>query len=301
MGQFYLAQKKLEAPIHEFDLALKKSQTDLLQPLAGIVNAHIGAGKPDRAINRLTGLIKESPNHPHAHGLLAQLYIMRKQYPEAEKELREAIKASPGWNVPYINLGNLHVERGELKPAEEAYQQGLRAIPEDTELMLYAAQFYERTRNFKNAIDMYERMLQKNQNLDIAANNLAALLTDQLGDAESLKKARTLAERFESSPQPAFRDTLGWVYYKTGETDKAVSILKDVVKQAPNVSVFQYHLGMAYHKQGNLTDAKTQLAKALEGKTDFCWTPWIMWAGLWLSIFLRTGVQLPETYGKLLA
>jgi Tfp pilus assembly protein PilF len=76
-------------------------------------------------------------------------------------------------------------------------------------------------------------------------------------------------ERFESSPQPAFRDTLGWVYYKTGETDKAVSILKDVVKQAPNVSVFRYHLGMAYHKQGNLTDAKIQLAKALEGKNDF--------------------------------
>jgi tetratricopeptide (TPR) repeat protein len=116
---------------------------------------------------------------------------------------------------------------------------------------------------------MYERILQKSPNSDIAANNLAALLADQLGDAESLKKARTLAERFESSPQPAFRDTLGWVYYKTGETDKAVSILKDVVKQAPNVSVFRYHLGMAYHKQGNLTDAKPQLAKALEGKNDF--------------------------------
>jgi tetratricopeptide (TPR) repeat protein len=156
-----------------------------------------------------------------------------------------------------------------LSAAEETYQQGLRAIPEDAELLLYSAQFYERTKNFKNAVTMYERVLQKNPNSDIAANNLAALLADQLGDAENLKKARTLAERFESSPQPAFRDTLGWVYYKTGETDKAVSILKDVVKQAPNVSVFRYHLGMAYHKQGNLTDAKPQLAKALEGKNDF--------------------------------
>jgi tetratricopeptide (TPR) repeat protein len=116
---------------------------------------------------------------------------------------------------------------------------------------------------------MYERMLQKNQNLDIAANNLAALLTDQLGDAESLKKARTLAERFESSPQPAFRDTLGWIYYKSGETDKAIGILENVVKQAPDAPIFRYHLGMAYHKQGNLSEAKIQLAKAMESKNDF--------------------------------
>jgi tetratricopeptide (TPR) repeat protein len=269
LGQFYLAQKKFDAAIHEYNTALKKSKTNPLQPLVGIVKAHVGQGKPELAISRLAGLTKETPNHPYAHELLAQLYFSRKQYPEAEKESREAIKANPGWNVPYMSLANLYSSRNDLLAAEETIQQGLRAIPEDAELLFYAAQFYEKTRNLENAVAMYERILQKYRNSDIAANNLASLLTDQLGDAESLKKARMLAERFASSPQPVFRDTLGWVYFKTGETDKAVSILKDVVKQAPNVSIFRYHLGMAYHKQGNLTDAKAQLAKALEGKNDF--------------------------------
>jgi tetratricopeptide (TPR) repeat protein len=233
------------------------------------VNAYKAQGKPERAVSRLTALIEQTPDHRFAHELLAEIHISRKQYPEAEKALREAIKANPKWNVPYRNLANLHLVRGDLAAAEETYRQGLQAIPEDTELLLHKAEFHERTRNFKEAIATYERILQKNKNVHVAANNLAALLADQMGDAESLKKAKALAERFESSPQPAFRDTLGWVYYKTGETDKAVSILKDVVKQAPNVFVFRYHLGMAYHKQGNLTDAKVQLAKAIEGKNDF--------------------------------
>jgi predicted Zn-dependent protease len=95
------------------------------------------------------------------------------------------------------------------------------------------------------------------------------LLTDQRGDAASLKRAKELALRFETSSQPAFMDTLGWVYYKTGEVDKAVDLLKKVAKQAPNVPIFQYHLGMAYHKQGNLSEAKIQLTKAMESKNDF--------------------------------
>lgn len=64
-------------------------------------------------------------------------------------------------------------------------------------------------------------------------------------------------------------DTLGWVYYKTGEMDKAVDLLKKAVKQAPNAPIFRYHLGMAYYKQGNLSEAKIQLTKAMESKNDF--------------------------------
>jgi tetratricopeptide (TPR) repeat protein len=269
LGQYYFSQKKFDAAIREFDSALVKSEATILEPLVGIVNAHVAQGKPELAINRLTGLIKQTPNHPYAHELLAQLYFGRKEYAEAEKHSRDAIKANPGWNLPYMTLANMHVARNELAAAEEVYQQGLKTASGDVELMLHLAQFHERTGNFTKAASTYELVLQQNQSLDIAANNLASLLTDRLGDPESLKKAKTLAERFESSRQPAFRDTLGWVYYKTGEVDKAVTVLKDVVKQAPNVSIFRYHLGMAYHKQGNLSEAKIQLAKAIESKSDF--------------------------------
>jgi tetratricopeptide (TPR) repeat protein len=263
-----MAQKKYDNAIQEFEQALKKS-TDTLQPLSSIISANLAQKKPERAVERLAGILKETPNHPFAHELLAEVYIIKKQYPDAEKELREAIKANPKWNTPYRNLANLYLVRGNFPAAEEVYQQGLQAIPDDGQLLLHLAETYERTRDFTKAIATYDRILQKNPSFEIATNNLASLLTDQKGDADSLNRAKALAQRFELSPQPAFRDTLGWVYYKSGETDKAVALLEGVVKQAPAISIFQYHLGMAYHKKGNATAAKTHLTKALEGKANF--------------------------------
>ncbi|MBI5875278.1 MAG: tetratricopeptide repeat protein, partial [Deltaproteobacteria bacterium] len=45
-------------------------------------------------------------------------------------------------------------------------------------------------------------------------------------------------------------DSLGWVYYKMGETDKAVSELERAIKYIPDDPVVLEHLGDAYLKKG---------------------------------------------------
>lgn len=270
MGRYHASQKRYDEAVREFEQALARSGAkDSFQVLSAIVSTRVAQGKPDLAINRLNEILKAAPNHPFAHELVAEVHITKKQYTEAEKSLNEAIKNNPKWNVPYRNLANLHMVRGDSRAAAETYQKGLDAIPDDTQLLFHIAEMYERTRDFDKAIATYERVLKKDAESEVARNNLASLLTDQKGDASGLKRARELAQNFQSSSQPAFRDTLGWVYYRSGETDKAVDILKEVVKQAPNIPIFSYHLGMAYHKQGNMAEAKVHLAKAVEVKIDF--------------------------------
>ena len=238
-------------------------------PLMSIVTADLAQRKPERAIARLNGVLKESPKNPVAHELLGEVYIFEKKYNEAEQSLRNAIEANPKWNVPYRTLGNIYIAKGDVAKASQVYQQGLNAIPDDPDLQMLLAGSYERTHSYDMAIDLYEKILAKNSANDIAANNLASLLADHRQDPQSLKRAKELAMRFESSQQPAFMDTLGWVYYKSGETDKAISLLEKAVKQAPGVSVFRYHLGMVYYKKGDLQSAKTQLAKAVESKNEY--------------------------------
>jgi tetratricopeptide (TPR) repeat protein len=136
-------------------------------------------------------------------------------------------------------------------------------------LMLLLASTHESNQAYEKAMEIYDRILKKYPANTVAINNLASLLIEHKSDKDSLKQAKALAINLEKEPQPVFRDTLGWVYYKSGETDKAVSLLKDVVKQAPNIPIFRYHLGMAYYKLGNLPEAKTQLAQAVEVKDDY--------------------------------
>ncbi len=268
LGHFYLSQKKFDSAIHEFELAMERSK-DISMPLMSIVTANLSQRKPERAVARLNGILTESPKNSLAHELLGEVYFFQKKYNEAEQSLRKAIEANPKWNMPYKNLGNLYLTKGDVAMASQVYQQGLSAVPEDAELLMYLAGSYERARNYEKAIAVYEQVLGKNSANDVAANNLASLIVEYKQDAQSLKRAKELALRFESSQQPAFVDTLGWVYYKSGEPEKAIPLLEKAVMQAPKVPVFRYHLGMVYYKKGDLQSAKIQLVKAVEGGGEY--------------------------------
>ena len=112
----------------------------------------------------------------YAHELLAEIYITQKQYKEAEQALHKAVEVNPTWNIPYQNLANICLVRGDFSSAEKAYQQGLKAIPDDPQLLISMAQMYERNKNYDKAIRDYERVLSRQPGNDIAANNLASLL-----------------------------------------------------------------------------------------------------------------------------
>ena len=59
------------------------------------------------------------------------------------------------------------------------------------------------------------------------------------------------------------------MYYKTGNYTEAVTLLEQVVTAAPDVNAFNYHLGMAYHKLGNVYKARNYLQKSLTGEKEF--------------------------------
>jgi tetratricopeptide (TPR) repeat protein len=194
---------------------------------------------------------------------------LQKQYQNAEKQLRHAIEINPKWGTAYASMASIYMEQNDLPGAVKAIDQGLQAIPDDPALVLLLASAHERAQDYEKAMEAYERVLRKTPDNAVAANNLASLLVEHKNDRESLERAKTLAMKLEKAPQPVFRDTLGWVYYKTGEIDKAIPVLEGVVKQAPNTPIFNYHLGMAYYKKGELASAKTHLTKATVAKNDY--------------------------------
>jgi len=125
------------------------------------------------------------------------------------------------------------------------------------------AQILEQQKRYDEAISTYEQLLEKAPDNILATNNLAALLADHRQDEQSLKKAKELAGKLAGANQPALLDTVGWVDYRLGDYGEAVKVLSGVVEKAPEVPVFNYHLGMAYLKQGNKQEAKNYLSKAV--------------------------------------
>ena len=68
---------------------------------------------------------------------------------------------------------------------------------------------------------------------------------------------------------PSISDTLGWIYYKKNVPGRAVGYLKEAAEKLPGQALVRYHLGMAYHKNGNRDLAKKELAEALKLSPNF--------------------------------
>ncbi len=268
MGDYYVANKQYTKAFEEYDAALKRSKT-LLPTLASIIKLHLSQKQYNEAIIRLNTMIKEQPDNAMLHELLGEVYIAQKKFAKAEKSIRKAIDINNKWSLPYTSLASLHLAQKDIDGAIRVYQQALETLPKDTQLMAKLAKIYERQDNHEKAMSIYENILAIEPDNALAANNLAVMLADKKGDPASLQRAKKLALRFEQSSNPGFLDTIGWIYYKTGEVEKALPILEKVVEKAGNVPIFQYHLGMAFYKTGNQDAAKTYLGKALESDQKF--------------------------------
>ena len=61
-------------------------------------------------------------------------------------------------------------------------------------------------------------------------------------------------------------DSLGWVYYKKGEFDKAIIYLKKAVELVPDDPIMLEHVGDAYLKLNDRENALKYYKKSLEVK-----------------------------------
>jgi predicted Zn-dependent protease len=121
---------------------------------------------------------------------------------------------------------------------------------------------------YQEAITLYDAILAHNPGIDAAANNLAQAITDyEYTDTAALAKARQTAERFVSSTNPLYLDTLGWVYYRQGNFQQAQTIMERVMAAKDELPPeVHYHYGSLLLKMGKPEEAKAQLRMAtIEG------------------------------------
>ena len=127
---------------------------------------------------------------------------------------------------------------------------------------------YERMQDYPKARDAYEKLLSIDPNFVVALNNLAYLYTEQLND---LDKAYELARKARDlkGEDAAIGDTLGWVLYKRGEYQQALTILQESAEKAADNPEIQFHLGMTAYMMGQTDMAKAALRKAAAAAKDF--------------------------------
>lgn len=261
LGRVMQAKGSADEAIAAYRSTLEKNPQSTAA-LKGLIQVLTKNDRFEEAIEYLQAHSRQYPETADGSLLLAAVYVEQDERDLAIRQLEELIESTPRELRAYIALAALYPEKSIER--EAVYKRGWQANPGSPEVGLLLTSFYERQQRYEDAIELYEQILESNPGNIFAINNLAALLLDFREDDASFARALELARKLESVEQPAFLDTLGWAYYRTGNIPQAVRYLERAVAGAGQVPVLRYHLGMAYAAGDNPVGARQELSQALQ-------------------------------------
>jgi tetratricopeptide (TPR) repeat protein len=267
-GWVYQQKKDYAASIKQFEEALR-SKPQSYERLAAIVKSYLLQKQPARAAQRIKQVLKQFPQLAHAHNLLGEVSLVQKRSDDAQTAFRRALVADAHYAPAYRNLAAVRAARGALVDAIKIYQEGIDVTHGEVSLLFALGAAYERQGEIENAVRQYESVLNKDPLAFAAMNNLAMLLITDKPDAARLAKAKELADRLRINNNPAYLDTVGWVYYSTGDYAAAVPYLEQAAQGLAQVPLVHYHLGAALAKQGDVVAARRHLQEALRRQVEF--------------------------------
>lgn len=266
-GQYYLSKKDVVNAIVQFEKAYSNS-VQKYKPLEMIVKSYLYDGKPDKALARLQNILDKDESNAIANKLAGEIYLTKKNVKNARDKFILASKSIPSWFPPYSSLANTYVVEEKYDMAISIYKDAITKLSNTVPAQMQIASLYERQKKFSSAMDVYKNMLENNSQNKLAANNYASLLLDH-GEKSDVTKALEISQSFEKIRQPALQDTLGWAYAKSGDSVKAVEVLRPVVEKSPKIAIFRYHLGYTLYQMGEKDAAKSHLQVAVSSEQEF--------------------------------
>jgi len=185
---------------------------------------------------------------------------------EAIKLGKSAINGSSDDRETYLSLAQLYARLKRWKEAEDAVNEASKRItrPEEKEYVQYfQGSLYERQKKYDEAEQAFRQVLQQNPNNSTTLNYLGYMLADH---NTHLEEALTLIKKAVSlEPQnPAYLDSLGWVYFKLGNYDLAEENLRKASEKTPSDATIQDHLAELYARTGRLKLAVNHWERALD-------------------------------------
>ncbi|MDQ7072245.1 MAG: tetratricopeptide repeat protein [Gammaproteobacteria bacterium] len=196
---------------------------------------------------------------------------------------------SQRFNAAQTRYINLLAEKGELEKARSHLKLLRKEQPERAiQYYLFEAQFLIEQDKKEQAFDLYTQALEENpgnfdllhgramvaeplNRLDVLEKDLKDILAKDPDNHQALNAlGYTLADRTDRYQEalaliekavklkpndPFYIDSLGWVYYRLGQLDKAADYLRQAVVLRPDVELLT-HLGEVLWQQGKHDEAK---------------------------------------------
>jgi tetratricopeptide (TPR) repeat protein len=213
-----------------------------------------------RAVELLTGFLKDYPNDPTAHFQLGYVYGLLQRGYDSVSEYRHATELKPDFAEAHLNLGLALIDAKDFSGAAGALQRAAELMPGQARPRYLAGLAFERSGNIPNAIAQYELAAPLDaSNFDLFFHwGMALLHSDRAEDAEKQLRA-AIALRSDSEPaHNALIDAL----LRQKKTDAAIVELRATLERNGGDAQSRLKLATALYELGKPADALAELDRA---------------------------------------
>lgn len=261
----------------EDSLALLKTQIgndaqneegSLARSITLVIQAQVNEGDFDAARTTIDEALADSPDDSQLQFLDAILNATMGDFEAAITGYESLIDRFPESVQLVRALTSVLNSNGRPDEAAKALAGALERMPDQPDLLWMKASAQENEGDIDGALTTYEELYAQNSNSKIVANNLASLLGTHRDDPDSLQRATAISRRLRGTDVPAFQDTYGWIAFRRGDLEEAVSYLEPAAAALTEDPLVQYHLGMIYAALNRTEAAKETLRRATELAED---------------------------------
>ena len=228
-------------------------------------------GQTEKEIKISKTLLNEYPELSIGYEALSFAYLQSGSNKKAVEILLQALPKFPNEvTFPFI-LATILSASGDYKKAENYFQHALSIQSDFVSVQHAMAMMYEEMDDTHHSDSLFLRMINENKNDVVGQNDYAYILSEREGTSiEKLNFALELAENaiVIEPDNPAFLDTIGWIYFKLGTYKKAEEYLEKSLSINDHNPVILEHLGDIYVKLNKIAEAIKMYQKVLTINSD---------------------------------
>jgi tetratricopeptide (TPR) repeat protein len=228
---------------------------------------HAEKGEYLASLKELKQAQAKDPQSIHIRLKIASVLILLDRFGDAEQVLKEAKTVEPDNLDISLALIFIYSHDGKNEALESEYEDFLKKArdkkPKDIGISEYLAQFYFYKKRPQEAIKIYEKILETNPDY-VEAFFWLGYLYDECGQRDKALQIWEKGRNIDSSFAPIL-NCLGYTYAEEGiNLDKAEELIKGALKEEPENGAYLDSLGWVYFKKGELEKAKEYIVKAVD-------------------------------------
>ena len=265
--------------IIETALNIHKTDIPFMYEVCELYNKH---NYIDKSISLYNNLLRLDQNQLRARIEIGTLYIKQDQLKKASVHLEKALSLDPDNMGLIVTLGYIYFKEKQVLKTRNllfetvhhilAHQGDGDSKSDDTNpelrkqlinLLYYTGLLLDENKNYDDAMDCFEKILLLDKENTKAMNYIGYTLTEK---GENLNRARNLITKaLDIEPTNGyFIDSLGWLLYKEGHINDALTELLRAKKMAGDNDVILEHIGDVYFVKGMFKEAVRHWKSSLE-------------------------------------